>query len=124
MTPETLRQILSFSMVASAVALVGCGGAAVPRDQLTLAQAAVKGAEVGGANEEPKAALHLKLAREQISKANALIADGENEDAARMIARAQADADLSLALAKQAAARRDTQDAKEQIDQIKENIIK
>ena len=111
-------------MLAGAIALSACGGAAVPRDQLTLAQAAVKGAEVGGATEEPKAALHLKLAREEISKANALINDGENEEAARMIARAQADADLSLALAKQAAAKRETAEAKEQIDQIKENIIK
>ena len=124
MANVTLRQILSFSMLAGAIVLPACGGAAVPRDQLTMAQAAVKGAEVGGANEEPKAALHLKLAREEISKANALINDGENEDAARMIARAQADADLSLALAKQAAAKRDTAEAKEQIDQIKENIIK
>ena len=124
MANETLRQVLSFSVFASAMVLVGCGGAVVPRDQLTMAQAAVKGAEVGGANEEPKAALHLKLAREEISKANALIADGENEDAARMIARSQADAYLSLVLAKQAAARRDTQESKEQIDQIKENIIK
>jgi hypothetical protein len=120
----TFRQVLSFSMVAGCLALSACGGAAVPRDQLTQAEAAVKGAEVGGANEEPKAALHLKLAREELTKAQNMINDGENEDAARMVARAQADADLALALAKQAAARKDTAEAKEQIDQIKENIIK
>ncbi|MDQ2645746.1 MAG: DUF4398 domain-containing protein [Myxococcota bacterium] len=84
----------------------------------------MKGAEVGGANDEPKAALHLKLAREELTKAQNMIGDGENEDAARMVARAQADADLALALAKQARARKDTAEAKEQIDQIKENIIK
>jgi hypothetical protein len=124
MANETLRQILSFSMVASAALLGACGGAAVPRDQMTAAEASVKGAEVGGAMEEPKAALHLKLAKEQIAKAQALINDGENEDAARMVARAQADADLSLAISKQAGAKKDTLEAKEQIDQIKENIIK
>ncbi len=84
----------------------------------------MKGAEVGGANDEPKAALHLKLAREELTKAQNMINDGENEDAARMVARAQADADLALALSKQASARKDTAEAKEQIDQIKENIIK
>jgi hypothetical protein len=124
MAKETLKLVLSFSMVAGALALSACGSSAVPRDQLTMAQAAVKGAEVGGAADEPKAALHLKLAREEIAKATALINDGENEEAARMIARAQADADLSLALSKQAAARRETLEAKEQIEQIKENIIK
>ena len=120
----SFRQTLSFSAVAGCLALVACGGAAVPRDQMTQAEAAVKGAEVGGANDEPKAALHLKLAREELAKAQNMINDGENEDAARMVARAQADADLALALAKQAAARKDTAEAKEQIDQIKENIIK
>jgi hypothetical protein len=120
----SFRQTLSLSVVAGCLALTACGGAAVPRDQMTQAEAAVKGAEVGGANDEPKAALHLKLAREELSKAQNMINDGENEDAARMVARAQADADLALALAKQAKARKDTAEAKEQIDQIKENIIK
>ncbi|HLV67266.1 MAG TPA: DUF4398 domain-containing protein [Polyangiaceae bacterium] len=124
MASRALGRLLFITAILGFSTLTACGGGAIPRDQMTMAQATVKGAEVGGAPQEPKAALHLKLAKEQIAKANSLIAKGDNDEAARVIARAQADADLALALARQANARRETQEAREQIEQIKENIIK
>lgn len=99
-----------------------CGGAAVPQETLTAAQASVKGAEVGGANEDPKAQLHLKLANEQIEKAKKAIEDGNNEEAARLVDRAQSDADLALALAQQAKAYRDAKDADEQLGKLKKKL--
>jgi len=113
-----LRTIL----VGLAVGLAACGGAAVPQETLTAAQASVKGAEVGGANEDPKAQLHLKLANEQIDKAKKLIEDGKNEEAARVIDRAQADADLALALAQQAKAMKDAKDADESLGKLKRKL--
>jgi hypothetical protein len=114
-----LQIVWFFTFATSALA---CGGAAVPQEPLTAAQAAVKGAEVGGANEDPKAQLHLKLANEQIEKAKKLIADDENEEAARLIERAQADADLALALAEQGKALREAKDADEQLGKLKKKI--
>jgi hypothetical protein len=102
----------------------GCGGAAVPQDQLTAAQASIKGAEVGGAAEDPKAALHLKLAKEQVEKANALIADGQNEEAARAIERGQSDAELAIVLAKQTRAKKEAADARDQMEELKQRIQK
>ena len=99
-----------------------CGGAAVPQETLTAAQASVKGAEVSGATQDPKAQLHLKLANEQIEKAKKLIEDGNNEEAARLIDRAQADADLALALAQQGKALRDAKDADEQLGKLKKKL--
>ena len=107
---------------ALATSAMACGGAAVPQEALTAAQASVKGAEVGGANEDPKAQLHLKLANEQIEKAKKLIADDENEEAARVIDRAQADADLALALAQEGNARRQAKDADEQLGKLKKKL--
>ena len=101
------------------VLVTACGGAAVPQETLTAAKASVAGAEVGGAAEEPKAALHLKLAKEQLAKAEALIADGDNEEAARVIDRAQADAELALSLAKEAAAKKEAADTGEQLERLK-----
>jgi hypothetical protein len=103
------------------VLLSACGGAAVPRESLTAAKAAVAGAEVGGAATEPKAALHLKLAKEQVAQAEKLIGDGDNEEAARVIDRAQADADLALSLAKEASAEKEAQETKEQLDRLKKH---
>ena len=105
-----------------AVSAAACGGAAVPQETLTAAQASAKGAEVGGANEDPKAQLHLKLANEQIEKAKKLIEDGKNEEASRLVDRAQADADLALALAQQAKATRDAKDADEQLGKLKKKL--
>ncbi len=108
--------------VGFATSLAACGGAAVPQETLTAAQAAAKGAEVGGANEDPKAQLHLKLANEQIEKAKKQIEEGNNEEAARLVDRAQADADLALALAQQAKAFRDAKDADEQLGKLKKKL--
>jgi hypothetical protein len=105
-----------------AVALGACGGAAAPQEALSAAKAQVSGAEVAGANNEPKAALHLKLAKEQIAKAEALIADGDNEEAAVQVDRAQADADLSMSLAKEAKAKVEAATTKEQLDRLKKNV--
>jgi hypothetical protein len=101
--------------------MTACGGAAVPQETLTAAKASVAGAEVGGAAAEPKAALHLKLAKEQLAKAEALIADGDNEEAARVIDRAQADADLALSLAKEATAKKEATETGEQLERLKKH---
>ncbi len=104
--------------------LLACGGAAVPQEALTAAQADVKGAEVGGAAENPQAALHLKLAKDQIAAAQKQIADGDNETAARTLDRAQADAELALSLAKEAKAQGDASEASEQVGKLRKEIAK
>jgi hypothetical protein len=108
-----------FCLVGVVALLTACGGAAVPQESLTAAKASVAGAEVGGAAAEPKAALHLKLAKEQIAKAESLIADGDNEEAARIIDRAEVDAELALALAKEVNAEKQALETREQLDKLK-----
>lgn len=107
---------------AVSLSLVACGGAPPPHDALTAAQSGVKGAEVAGAHEDPKAQLHLKLAQEQIQKAKQLMDDGDNEEAARMVDRAQADADLALAYAEAAKSLKDAKDADEQLGKLKKQL--
>jgi len=104
--------------------LLACGGAPVPHDALSAAQADVKGAEVGGAGENPKAALHVKLAKDQIEIAQKQIADGDNEEAARTLDRAQADAELALALSKEAKAQGDASEASEQVGKLRKEMSK
>ena len=101
-----------------------CGGAPVPHETLTAAQADVKGAEVGGAAENPKAALHLKLAKDQIALAEKQISDGDNEEAKRTLIRAQADAELAMALAKEVKAQSDASEASEQVGKLHKELNK
>jgi hypothetical protein len=113
------RCSLLFRVVLGALTtLAACGGAAVPQEQLTSAKAATSGAEVGGAAEDPKSALHLKLAREGIAEAERLIEEGDNEEAERALWRAQADAELALVLAKQTKAKAEAAEAAEQLERL------
>lgn len=97
-----------------------CGGAAVPHAQITSAEAAVRAAEVGGAPSVPKAELHLKHARDQIDAAKRLIEDGENERALYVLKRAEADAELALALSEERQSRDDAEGALKRIKELTE----
>jgi hypothetical protein len=60
-----------------------------------------------GAQAVPRAQLHLRLAQEQVTQARKLAEDGENERAASLLNRARADAELALALSREATSQRD-----------------
>lgn len=103
--------------------LLSCGGGyPEPRDQLTASEAAVRAAEVAGAQNTPQAALHLKRAREQIDAGKSLMQEGENERADWMLRRARADADLAMSLATEEAQRQKAAEAKEELEQLRESM--
>src|SRR5689334_13207571 len=84
---------------------LGCGGAALPvRDQAD-AVAAVRSARELGAEHTPQAAYHLGLADQQVAQADTLVQQGQNSDAQRLYLRAKADAELAVALEREAIAR-------------------
>jgi hypothetical protein len=100
--------------------LVACGGGfPPPSDRLASAEAAARSASELGAGKEPKAALHLKLAQEQIDQAKALMKDGDNKRADLVLQRAGSDAELSVMLAKENNANAEVQKAKERVNSIK-----
>lgn len=88
-------------------ALAACATQPDPTEHLAASMAAVRGAETAGAAQVPQAALHLKLAEEQIANAKQLMQDGDNGRADAMTVRAFNDAELALALTREAQARRE-----------------
>jgi hypothetical protein len=89
-----------------------CGGSIpAPTQRLADAQSAERSARELGAAEEPSAKLSLKLAQEQIAKAQKVMADGENQQADSLLIRAKADAELALAQAREKGARVGVADA-------------
>lgn len=103
---ETRRWFCGPLLGAACFVLVGCAAKPVPLKYVTDAQASITAAEVIGAKEVPKAALHLKMARDQVQSAEALQAEKEHEKARLMLMRARADAELAVALTKEAEAQR------------------
>lgn len=98
--------------------VVGCGGMPPPNDQLAASQSAIRAAEEVGGKSDPQAALHLKLAREQLEQAKALIQNDDNEAAERLLKRAEADAELALAIAKQRNTQAEAEEAMRQVEQL------
>src|SRR5690349_13270276 len=92
-----------FSVLAvTASTLVGCGSSAVPADKLASSEAAIRSAQEVGAPQYPQAALHLRLAQEQVGVARKLIKDGDNDRAEYLLARAESDAEVAIGMAKEA----------------------
>lgn len=64
-------------------------------------QSANRGAVELGAQNNPKAQLHLKLAEEQMKQAKKAMDDGDNKIAEMLLIRAKADAELAIALTRE-----------------------
>ena len=78
---------------------LGCAGVApVPTQQMADVQSANRSATELGAQNHPKAQLHLKLAKEQMQQATEAMEDDDNQTATRLLDRAKVDAELAIAL--------------------------
>jgi len=95
-------KILTTSIVAGiGLMALACGSAPQPTERLVTAQAAVRAAKEVGAKDVPQAQLHAQLAEEQVTKAQKMIEEGDNERAEMVLRRATADAELAVALARE-----------------------
>jgi hypothetical protein len=72
---------------------------------------AIRAAEEVGAAHNPEAALHLQLAKEQFEHARKLTSAEDRPLATRLLLRARADADLSLALTREGTSKLEAQAA-------------
>lgn len=108
-------------IAAGALALVACGSSAVPADRLARSEAALRSAQEMGAANDPKAALHLRLAEEQITTGKTLIKNGDNERAESILRRAQADAEVALSFARSDIARKEAITTMENVQKAKQS---
>ncbi len=96
------------------VILAACGAhVPPPTDRLAGAEAAARSAHELGADQDPNAALHAKLADEQIGLAKTQMRDNDNQRADRTLMRASADAELAIVLVKERTAEAAASKAKE-----------
>ena len=103
-------------VIVAAPLLWGACGASIPppTQRMADAQSAARSARELGADSVPAAQLSLKLANEQIADAKEAMADDENERADSLLIRAKADAELSVAQARETVARVDVAEAVEE----------
>ncbi|ATB28773.1 DUF4398 domain-containing protein [Melittangium boletus] len=105
--------------------LVGCATAQrmPPTEQLVDSQVSIRQAEEAGASAVPNAAQHLQWAREQTQGARRLLEQNRREEAALFLQRAEADAELALALAREAPARAEADRVLQQVQQLQRGTV-
>lgn len=108
-------------LAAFAFAAVACATAPFPLQNVVDAQAAISAAEAVGAERVPKAQLHLKMARDQVREADRLVKLKQADEARWLLRRAQVDAELALALAREHESRDRLAVAQTRVDELVES---
>lgn len=101
------------------VFVAGCGSTALPPAKVTEAQSAVSAAEAVGAANHPRAALHLKLANDQLEQAEGLMREDEHDKARLVLDSARADAELALLMTRSAQERAKAEQALRQVSELR-----
>jgi len=86
------------------LSVVACGGSSIPPSKAADTQASISAAAAVGADQNPQAALHLKMARDQLKQAQDLIERDKGDQARLVLERANADAELALMITREAEA--------------------
>jgi hypothetical protein len=107
------RLITAFAVLA----LCGCASIKIPTERLEREQASERGAEELGASSVPSAKLHLQLAKDQTETAKKLASQGDDR-ALMVMARAEADAELALVLAREVQTHREAMQASEDLKSV------
>lgn len=108
-------------LVASSVLVLvpACASTVLPQQQLMDTQGAITSAEELKGDENPDAKLHLQFAREQLAAAKEMMANGDEEEAERMLDRATADAELALTLARTEKLRTESREARTEVNDLR-----
>jgi Domain of unknown function (DUF4398) len=99
---DTMNRIASSALFA--VCVVACGGSTLPPAKVADTQSSISAATAVGADQNPQAALHLKMARDQLKQAQGLIDDDKSDEARLVLERANADAEVALMITREAEA--------------------
>jgi outer membrane murein-binding lipoprotein Lpp len=109
--------VLAVAVVATAI-IAGCTSAPLRTETST---SDIRAAEEAGAAKVPEASLHLQLAKEELDRAKGLAAKGDKEMAASMLLRAEADAELAVALSHGDAEKSEARAAVERVRQLRQD---
>ncbi len=102
-----------------AAVIAGCGSS--PAVNKEASTSAIRAAEEVGASKVPSASLYLQLAKEQLENAKGLASRGDKKEAESMLERAQADAELAVALSREDADKKEAAQAIERVRQLRQD---
>ena len=108
---------LKQTTIGAVLLAAACGGSQVPAQQMAKSQASIRAAREVGAENEPQAALHLKMAQDREARAEKKSRQGDNDAAKALFEEAQVDAEFALALARKQQAETASAGARQKLEE-------
>ncbi|OGQ81013.1 MAG: hypothetical protein A2289_14320 [Deltaproteobacteria bacterium RIFOXYA12_FULL_58_15] len=109
----------SLFCVGSLLLAAGCATSTGLRTEASTS--GIRAAEEVGASKVPQAALHLQLAKEELEHAKGWAANGDKDRAASLLLRAEADAELAVALSREDAEKSEALAAIERVRNLRQD---
>jgi len=106
------------TLIAGVVFACGCATTTVPTARVVSSAAAIRTAQELRVDETPDSQLRLQYAVDEYAQAQKLIAAGDGDKAERLLTRAEADAELAIALAREASSERAAYAAEAEVQKV------
>lgn len=104
-----------------AVVIAGCASGPTFNQSSEASTSAIRAAEEVGAPNVPRASLYLQLAKEELAGAKMLSEKGEKEQAVSLLLRAEADAELAVALSHEQTEKTEAAQAIQKVRQLRQD---
>ena len=105
-------------MAAALLSVTACSAIQIPPERLERNEAGIRSAEELGAQNVPEAKLHLQMAKDETEQAKKLAQKGDDR-AVLVLARAESDSELAMALAREAAVHAEAAKAAEDLKAVR-----
>ena len=112
--------VIAGSLLSAAV-IAGCASGPAFNQSSEASTSAIRAAEEVGAPNVPRASLYLQLAKEELEAAKKLAEKGKKEQAVSLLLRAEADAELSVALSHEQTEKTEAAQAIEKVRQLRQD---
>lgn len=110
-----------FSLIATVALASACATSSGQNDKFAASQGSIRAAEEMGADQVPQASLYVQYAREQAMQAHELFKkDGQDQRAISLLKRAEADAQLALAITRAEPIKAEAAEAEEKMQEVKQ----
>jgi hypothetical protein len=114
-----MKSVKRMFVIIGALLAGACGSSGEASTQaLAQSEAAVRAATEVGAESQPQASLHLKMAKDRMRKAEELNKKGEYDSANALLDEARVDAELALSLTREHQAAERADEAKQQAESV------
>jgi hypothetical protein len=116
---SNIKMLLCAGAVVASTIAAGCASAPPLRTEGSTS--GISAAEAAGAYQVPQASLHLQLAKEELDLAKKLAKKGDDEKAASMLLRAEADAGLAVTLSQGDVEKKEAEKALARVQQLRQD---